>query len=114
LGIRQENFAHRKRTGQKERPAQLRHGPVCRIACDLRKLLFDWLCQQSDLTEVELRDRLQTAGVIVCKSRVGQVLGEMGLRRKKKRSTPRSATAKPTAHGGKRSSPPSPRSYRKS
>jgi transposase len=113
-GYGKKIVAHRKRTGQKERPAQLRHGPVSRIGSAVRKLLCDWLRQQPDLTEVELRDRLQTAGVSVCKSRVGQVLREMGLRRKKNRSTPRSATPKPTARGGKSSSPPSPRSYRKS
>jgi transposase len=89
-----------KRTGQKERP--------------VRERLRDWLCQQSDLTEVELRDRLETLGVSVCKSRVGQVLREMGLRRKKNRSTPRSATPKSTVAGGKSSSPSSQRSHPKS
>jgi transposase len=103
-----------KRTGQKERPVQLRHGPVSRIGSAVRERLRDWLCQQSDLTEVELRDRLETLGVSVCKSRVGQVLREMGLRRKKNRSTPRSATPKSTVAGGKSSSPSSQRSHPKS
>ena len=93
---------------------QLRHGPVSRIGPAMRKLLRDWLRQQPDSTEVELRDRLETVGVSVCKSRVGQVLREMGLRRKKNRSTPRSATQKSTVAGEKSSSPPSPRSRPKS
>jgi len=113
-GYGKKVVAQQKRTGQKERPVQLRHGPVSRIGPAMRKLLRDWLRQQPDSTEVELRDRLETVGVSVCKSRVGQVLREMGLRRKKNRSTPRSATQKSTVAGEKSSSPPSPRSRPKS
>jgi len=45
--------------------------------------LRQWLGEQSDLTEAELRDRLAGSGVAVSKSRVGQLLRQMGLRRKK-------------------------------
>ncbi|MGA3127221.1 MAG: hypothetical protein ABSD13_10930 [Candidatus Korobacteraceae bacterium] len=100
-------------TGQKERPAQLRHGPVSRIDSAAQEKLRGWLRLQPDLTEVELRDRLGEAGVCVCKSRIGQVLRAMGLRRKKNPSTPPSATRKPTASGAKNSSLPSPQSRRK-
>ena len=100
-------------TGQKERPAQLRHGPVSRIDSAAQDRLRSWLRQQPDLTEVELRDRLGEVGVRVCKSRIGQVLRALGLRRKKNPSTPRSATPKPTASAAKNSSRLSPRSRRK-
>ena len=65
-------------TGQKERPAQLRHGPVSRIDSAAQEKLRGWLRQQPDLTEVKLRDRLGEAGVWVCKSRIGQVLRALG------------------------------------
>lgn len=53
-----------------------------------------WLREQPDLTEEELRRRLADAGVKVCVSRIGQLLREMGMRRKKNRSTRASATAR--------------------
>ena len=99
-------------TGQKERPARSHHGPISRLTATVREGLREWLQEQPDLTEAELRDRLQTSGVAVCKSRVGQVLREMGLRRKKNRSTPRNATPRRTNNGGKRSPKDSARSRR--
>jgi transposase len=86
---------------------------VSRIDSAAQEKLRGWLRLQPDLTEVELRDRLGEAGVCVCKSRIGQVLRAMGLRRKKNPSTPPSATRKPTASGAKNSSLPSPQSRRK-
>jgi transposase len=76
---------------------------VSRLTAAVRGRLRSWLQEQPDLTESELRERLQTMGVMVCKSRVGQVLREMGLRRKKKRSTRRSATVRRTSNGAKSS-----------
>jgi transposase len=70
-------------TGQKERPLQERHGPISRVTAKAREKLRDWLEKQPDLTEVELQERLARHKVKVSKSRVGQVLREMGLRRKK-------------------------------
>jgi len=93
-------------TGQKQRRPQSHHGPVSRLTEGVREELRSWLRQQPDLTEAELRERLQTIGVTVCRSRVGQVLREMGLRRKKNRFTPRSATPRRTS-SGVRSSPKS-------
>jgi transposase len=103
-----------KRTGRKERVEQSRRGAVSRVTEAARAALRQWLKEQSDLTEVELRERLAATGVVVSKSRVGQLLRQMGLRRKKNRSTRLSATARRTAHGGKSSSPRSPRSLRRS
>lgn len=101
-------------SGQKQRPEQLRHGPASRISSAAQQNLREWLREQPDLTEAELRERLAGRGVQVCKSRVGQVLRQMGLGRKKSRSTPKSATRRPTSNGAKSSSPPLPRSRRRS
>ena len=80
-------------TGQKERPVQKRHGPIGRISAAMQEKLRAWLQEQPDLTEAELQERLASQGVHVVKSRVGQVLRQMGLRRKKiaagKRARPR-------------------------
>lgn len=79
--------------GRKERPVQRRHGPVGRIDAAAQEKLRTWLREQPDLTEAELQARLARQGVHVVKSRVGQVLRQMGLRRKKiaagKRARPR-------------------------
>jgi transposase len=71
------------RTGQKKRPVQQRNGPVSRMNADVQAHLRGWLREQPDLTEAELRERLAGSGVQVSKSRVGQVLRQMGERRKK-------------------------------
>lgn len=75
--------AQQLRTGEKKRPVQLRHGPVSRMNADVQAQLRGWLREQPDLTEEELRGRLAGTGVQVAKSRVGQVLRQMGERRKK-------------------------------
>jgi transposase len=100
-------------TGHKERPQPSHHGPVSRLTAAVRERLRSWLQEQPDLTEAELRQRLQGSGVTVCQSRVGQVLREMGLRRKKNRCTPGSATPRRTSNGGKRSPKNSARSRRR-
>jgi transposase len=102
------------RTGEKNRPVQLRHGPVSQMNSDVQQSLRNWLREQPDLTEAELRERLAGTGIRVSKSRVGQVLRQMGLRRKKNLSTRPSATQRPTSSGAKSSSPPSPRSRQRS
>jgi transposase len=99
-------------TGQPERPQPSHHGPVSRLSEAVRGRLRSWLQQQPDLTESELRERLQTMGVRVGQSRVGQVLREMGLRRKKNRFTRKSATPRRTSNGVKSSPKNSARSRR--
>ena len=101
-----------KRTSRKERIPQSRHGPTSRVTEAARERLRSWLQQQPDLTEVELRERLQASGLSISKSRVGQVLRQMGLRRKKNRSMRRSATPRRTSNGAKSSSKKSARSRR--
>lgn len=104
--------AQQLRSGQKERPAQSHHGPVSRVTDTVKERLRSWLGQQPDLTLAELRERLQTSGVSLSRSRVGQVVQEMGLRLKKSRSMPKSATPRRTASGAKHSPKNSARSRR--
>lgn len=106
--------AHQVRTGNKRRPEQFRHGPESCMTEAVRENLRNWLREQPDLTEAELRERLAAAGVQVSKSRVGQVLRQMGLGRKKNRSMPSNETPQPTASGARNSSKPSARSRRRS
>lgn len=106
--------AHQVRTGNKARPEQFRHGPESRMTEAVRGNLRNWLREQPDLTEVELQDRLASAGVQVSKSRVGQVLRKMGLGRKKNRSMLLNETAQPTSNGARSTSKPSAISRRRS
>jgi len=88
---------------------QQRHGfPSC-VGTEQRESLCAWLREQPDSTDEELRHRLAANGVAVSKSRVGQLLRQMGVRRKKSRSTPPSATQKPAKSGAASSSPRSAR-----
>ena len=101
-------------SGRKERPVQQRHGPASRMNAAVQESLRQWLRQQADLTEAELHQRLLEQGVQVVQSRVGQVLRQLGLRRKKKHSTRPSAIARPTASGVRSSWPALPPSRRSS
>jgi transposase len=74
-------------SGRKQRPVQSRHGPVSRMNEAVQEHLRQWLRAQADLTERELQERLAGQGVQGAKSRVGQALRQLGLRRKK--SAPR-------------------------
>lgn len=105
---------HWLRSGHKERQPQGRYGPLSRITEAVRENLRGWLREQPDRTLAELREQLQASGVPVSRSRVGQVVQQMGLRRKKNRSTRRSVTQKRTDSGGQRSSKASTRSRRRS
>src|ERR1019366_2184398 len=100
--------------GQMERIPQSRHGPLSRMTEAVKDRLRGWLKEQPDRTLGELGEQLQGWGVGVSRSRVSQILQQMGLRRKKSRSTPRSATPRPTASGGKSFLPSLPRSRRRS
>ena len=108
--IRKQQLA----SGRKERPVQNRHGPLSRMNAAVQESLRTWLREQPDLTEAELHERLADQGVQVVKSRVGQVLRQMGLRRKKKRFTRPSVIARPTASGAESSWPALPPSRRRS
>ena len=101
-------------SGRMERVPQPRHGPPSRMTDAVKEQLRGWLREQPDRTLAELSEQLLGSNVAVSRSRVSQVLQQMGLRRKKSRSTPPSATPKPTSRGAKSSSPVLPQSRRKS
>jgi len=105
---------HWRRNGRMERVPQRRHGPQSRITEAVKEQLRGWVREQPDRTLAELGAALDAGGVSVSRSRVSQILQQMGLRLKKSRSMPVSATPQRTASGGKNSSPPSPRFRRKS
>jgi transposase len=75
-----------RRSGQLKRVPQLRHGRLSRFTDAVQEQLRVWLLEQPDLTEMELRERLAESGVQASKSRVGQVLRQMRLSRKKNSS----------------------------
>jgi transposase len=102
-----------RQNGQMERVPQRRHGPESCITESVKEQLRGWLRTQPDRTLAELGDQLLGSGVSVSRSRVSQVLQDMGLRLKKSHSTPRSGTRKPTESGEKNSWPSSPRSRRR-
>jgi transposase len=89
-------------TGQMERPAQLRHGPVSQVTAEVQEKLRSWLRKQPDLTLAELREQLASNGVRISRSRVHQVVEQLGLRRKKNLSTPKNKTPKKAADAAKR------------
>jgi transposase len=94
--------AQQVQTGQRERPTQQRHGPVSRVTEDVEEKLRNWLRGEPDLTLAELRERLAENGVRISRSRVHQVVEQLGLRRKKNLSTPKNKIAKKGAVAGRR------------
>jgi transposase len=92
--------AHKK-SGSMERPPQVRHGRVSRLDVEQVKRLLD---AQPDLTLHGLKDALAAAGTTVSPSHLWRVLGRLGYRLKKSRSTPPSVTPKPTDNAVQRSS----------
>ena len=95
-------------------PDQSRHGLLSRITAPVKKLLRNWVRGQPDRTLAELVEQLHAQGIAVSRSRVSQILHQMGLRLKNSRSTPLSETRKPTASPGRDCWPPSPPSRRRS
>jgi len=102
--------AARNRTGQMERVIG-RRGRRSRVTAEMKDKIRVWFAAQPDMTLMELQQRLQQeAELRLSIGRLWQLLGQLGLRLKKSRSTPRSATAKPTDSGvrslSKQSAPP--------
>ena len=103
----------RGRTGQAERVPH-RPGRKLRAGEDAQQQVRAWFRSQPDLTLAEVQARLLgEAGVQLSIPQVWYLVRRLGLRLKKSRSTPPSATAKPTADGAKSISPGSPRSRRR-
>jgi transposase len=82
------------RTGSRLRPAQASRGRPTRIDGELVRGMVK---QRPDIVLHELRQELAKAGTAVSIAHLARVLGRLGLRLKKSRSTPPSATAKPIA-----------------
>lgn len=102
-----------RRSGQMERVEQ-RRGTPRKLLDEHREQLRRWLVAVPDLTLEQLREKLeQERGLMISRAHVARALKRMGLKLKKSRSTPGSATASKTVGGGKGSSRGWPRSRRK-
>ena len=112
LGWAKKISAQRNRTGQAER---VRHQPGRKpqVGAEGEKQLIAWVRAQPDLTLAELSAKLnRDASVVLSRGRVWYLVRRLGLRLKKSRSTPESATRKPTSSAAKSSLPKSGRSRR--
>jgi transposase len=114
LGWGKKISAQRNRTGQPERVPH-RPGRKPRVGAATQKQVVAWVRAQPDLTLAELSAKLnREISVVLSRGRVWYLLRRLGLRLKKSRSTPPSATAKPTSGAAKSSPPGSVRSRRRS
>jgi transposase len=96
-----------RRTGSRARPLQSRRGRASAVDTGLvRKLVGE----RPDLVLRELQQALGEAGKRVSISHLARVLGQLGLRLKKSRFTPPSATRRSIESVAKPSSKPSGRS----
>lgn len=103
-----------RRTGHMQRIEQRRGAPR-KLLVEHRKQLRPWRLAVPDLTLEQLGAKLeQEGGLVISRAQVARGLKRMGLKLKKSRSTPRSATRKKPAGGGKSWSRGSLRSHRKS
>ena len=94
-------------SGQMERKPQTRYGPVSRVTPQVEEQLRSEVRKQPDVTLWELAQRLQQSrGIVLRKSRLGQVLERLRLRRKKnparlrtrQRPSPTKKTSLATGH----------------
>lgn len=92
----------KKQTGQAERiPHRAGRKPL--LTPPIRQQLRDWLKHQPDLTLAELQEKLrQGEHLHVSLFSIWTVLGKMGLRLKKSRSTHRSKTHRGSSSSAKR------------
>ena len=97
VGWAKKISAARNRTGQAERvphkPGRKPHAGV-----EAKKQVKAWFVQQPDLTLAEVQQKLlDQAGVSLSLPQIWKLLGKLGLRLKKSRSTPPSAIPRPIA-----------------
>lgn len=112
LGWVEKVLRQQRQSGQADRVEQ-RHGPVSRVDSAAQACLLQAMEDRPDLTLAELQRILaEQRGVRLCIAQVWNVLKRLGVRLKKSRSTPPSATPRPTVKGGKSSSSASGRSRR--
>ena len=105
LGWTKKISAQRNRTGQAERvPHQPGRKPHAGV--EAQKQVVAWVRAQPDLTLAEISAKLNgEASVVLSRGRVWYLVRKLGLRLKRSRSTPASATRKPTASAARSSSP---------
>ena len=104
LGYVEKIFRQRAQSGQMER-VRHRPGPKSRVSEAVAARMVELIGLHSDLTVAELRERIAAdTGVPMSWSLVRLWVGRLGLRLKKSRSTPSSATRKPTANAAESSS----------
>lgn len=98
VGWAKKISAQRKHTGQAERMPH-RAGRKPRAGAEAQQQVRVWIAAKPDLTLAEIQDKLRhQARVQLSVPQVWYLLRKMGLRLKKSRSTPASATAKPPAN----------------
>jgi len=102
LGYVEKVRGQQIRTGKMERVPH-HPGRKPKFTEPIREQLRHWLRQQPDFTLAELQEKLAQAQQLrVSVPALWAVLGKMGLRLKKSRSTRRNGTGKSTASGGQR------------
>ena len=80
-------------SGHMERPPQKRHGFLSRVTAKVEEELRAAVREQPDRTLAELSEQLaQRSQVRLSKTRLGELLQRLDLRRKKNPSTPRNRT----------------------
>jgi transposase len=110
LGWAKKISARRSRTGQTDLVAY-RHGPQSRVTAEVQQWLRARVGAQADLTLGELQQSLVVEQQVqLSVARLWGVLQELGLRFKKKPSTPANARRWPPRSGGKRGGQKSNRS----
>jgi len=112
VGWAKKISAARNRTGQAERlphkPGRKPHAGI-----DAQQQVRAWFVQQPDLTLAEVRQKLLgEAGISLSLPQIWKLLGKLGLRLKKSRSTPPSAIPRPIASSARSLSLASRRSLR--
>jgi transposase len=98
------------RTGSRSRPRQKSRGRPRGIDDGLVRSVVK---RRPDIVLRELQQELRKAGTTVSIAHLARVLGRLGLRLKKSRSTPPSATPRPTSSAARPSLPRSGGSRRK-
>jgi transposase len=106
--------AARNRTGQMERVIG-RRGRRSQVTIEIAERIRDGFRAQPDTTLADLQQRLQREeGLLLSIGRLWQLLRQLGLRLKRSRSAPGSATPKPTGTGVRGSSKQSAQPRRES
>jgi len=112
VGWAKKISAARKRTGQAERVPH-HPGRKPNAGVQAQQQVRAWFIQQPDLTLAEVQKKLLgEADVSLSLPQIWKLLGKLGLRLKKSRSTPPSATPKPTVNSARSFSHKSRRSRR--